>query len=152
MQERVHCRSNVFILSEPSFRLTQSLINVRSSIIYLINFLNLTSGQPQTDVQVVRQQNELGIPKRTTVSVEPCLMVIPKSFVSFLIETALEHRLLCEIGKCITNYIPYFKVGCNYSCKFGTSNTVYGATYAWQWAETLVEIRGTLADIRGTTK
>ena len=23
---------------------------------------------------------------------------------------------------------------------------------AWQWAETLVEIRGTLADIRGTTK
>ena len=22
----------------------------------------------------------------------------------------------------------------------------------WQWAETLVEIRGTLADIRGTTK
>ena len=25
-------------------------------------------------------------------------------------------------------------------------------TMAWQWAETLVEIRGTLADIRGTTK
>ena len=23
---------------------------------------------------------------------------------------------------------------------------------AWEWAETLVEIRGTLADIRGTTK
>ena len=23
---------------------------------------------------------------------------------------------------------------------------------AWQWAETLVEIRGNLADIRGTTK
>ena len=23
---------------------------------------------------------------------------------------------------------------------------------AWQWAETLVEIRGTLADIRGTTE
>ena len=23
---------------------------------------------------------------------------------------------------------------------------------AWQWAETLVEIRGTLVDIRGTTK
>ena len=23
---------------------------------------------------------------------------------------------------------------------------------AWQWAETLMEIRGTLADIRGTTK
>ena len=23
---------------------------------------------------------------------------------------------------------------------------------AWQWAETLVDIRGTLADIRGTTK
>ena len=28
----------------------------------------------------------------------------------------------------------------------------YGNRMAWQWAETLVEIRGTLADIRGTTK
>ena len=27
-----------------------------------------------------------------------------------------------------------------------------GNRMAWQWAETLVEIRGTLADIRGTTK
>ena len=54
-------------------KLTQSLINGRSRIIYLVNFLNLTSGQPWTYVQVVRQQklNELGIPKRTTVSVEP---------------------------------------------------------------------------------
>ena len=33
-------------------------------------------------------------------------------------------------------------------CRFGvTINRM-----AWQWAETLVEIRGTLADIRGTTK
>ena len=52
-------------------KLTQSLINCQSRIIYLVNFLNLTSGQPWTYVQVVRQQNELGIPKRTTVSVEP---------------------------------------------------------------------------------
>ena len=52
-------------------KLNQSLINGRSRIIYLVNFLNLTSGQPWTYVQVVRQQNELGIPKRTTVSVEP---------------------------------------------------------------------------------
>ena len=27
-----------------------------------------------------------------------------------------------------------------------------GNRMAWQWAETLVEIRGTLAGIRGTTK
>ena len=54
-----------------SVKVTQSLINGRSRIIYLVNFLNLTSGQPWTYVQVVRQQNELGIPKRTTVSVEP---------------------------------------------------------------------------------
>ena len=52
-------------------KLTQSLINGRSRIIYLVNFLNLTSGQPWIYVQVVRQQNELGIPKRTTFSVEP---------------------------------------------------------------------------------
>ena len=56
-----------------SVKLTQSLINGRSRIIYLVNFLNLTSGQPWTYVQVVRQQIELGIPKRTTVSVEPCV-------------------------------------------------------------------------------
>ena len=56
-----------------SVKVTQSLINGRSRIIYLVNFLNLTSGQPWTYVQVVRQQNELGIPKRTTVSVEPWL-------------------------------------------------------------------------------
>ena len=54
-----------------SVKLTQPLINGRSRIIYLVNFLNLTSGQPWTYVQVVRQQIELGIPKRTTVSVEP---------------------------------------------------------------------------------
>ena len=53
-------------------KLTQSLINGQSRIIHLVNFLNLTSGQPWTYVQVVQQQNELGIPKRTTVSVEPC--------------------------------------------------------------------------------
>ena len=57
-------------------KLTQSLTNGRSRIIYLINFLNLTSGQPWTYVQVVRQQNELGIPKRTTVSVEPCQGIV----------------------------------------------------------------------------
>ena len=28
----------------------------------------------------------------------------------------------------------------------------YNNMMAWQWAETLVDIRGTLADIRGTTK
>ena len=32
------------------------------------------------------------------------------------------------------------------------SNNVIHNRMAWQWAETLVEIRGTLADIRGTTK
>ena len=31
-------------------------------------------------------------------------------------------------------------------------NTVYVLFVTWQWAETLVEIMGTLADIRGTTK
>ena len=56
-------------------KLTQSLINGRSRVIYLVNFLNLTSGQPWTYVQVVRQQNELGIPKRTTVSVEPWVLI-----------------------------------------------------------------------------
>ena len=58
-------------MGAPPVRLTQSLINGRSRISYLVNCLNLTSGQPWTYVQVVRQQNELGIPKRTTVSVEP---------------------------------------------------------------------------------
>ena len=69
-------------------KLTQSLINGRWRIIYLANFLNLTSGQPWTYVQVVRQQNELGIPKRTTVSVEPCkdLTIIKNNQFTNLIE------------------------------------------------------------------
>ena len=70
-------------------KLTQSLINGRSRIIYLVNFLNLTSGQPLTFVQVVRQQNELGIPKRTTVSVEPCIMVL--SGWLFITKTTIPH-------------------------------------------------------------
>ena len=32
-----------------------------------------------------------------------------------------------------------------------SSNLVGCNRMAWQWAETLVEIRGTLVDIRGTT-
>ena len=54
-------------------------INVRSRMIYLINILNLTSGQPYTDVQVVRQQNKLGIPKQTTISVEPCSLLLKEA-------------------------------------------------------------------------
>ena len=33
----------------------------------------------------------------------------------------------------------------------GCSLKIWVKGMAWQWAETLVEIRGTLADIRGTT-
>ena len=49
-------------------------------------------------------------------------------------------------------------VTCKYMCLFAELSSVgpLGAYFenrmAWQWAETLVEIRGTLADIRGTTK
>ena len=32
-------------------------------------------------------------------------------------------------------------------CRYNAVNKM-----AWQWAETLMEIRGTVADIRGTTK
>ena len=42
----------------------------------------------------------------------------------------------CIVGKLLSVYFEYIK-----------DNRM-----AWQWAETLVEIRGTLADIRGTTK
>ena len=79
-------------------KLTQSLINCRSRIIYLVNFLNLTSGQPWTYVQVVRQQNELGIPKRTTVSVEP--WHICKHGFMF-------HGLFCEN---LTRNVPVFPI------------------------------------------
>ena len=38
------------------------------------------------------------------------------------------------------------------SCKSHPLSVMMNNRMAWQWAETLVEIRGTLADIRGTTK
>ena len=47
------------------------------------------------------------------------------------------------------------KASCHLSEGNFAENVLPGITYnrmAWQWAETLVEIRGTLVDIRGTTK
>ena len=38
------------------------------------------------------------------------------------------------------------------SIEMNLAGIVASNRMAWQWAETLVEIRGTLADIRGTTK
>ena len=38
-----------------------------------------------------------------------------------------------------------------YNAEAGTNTTPHNRV-AWQWVETLVEIMGTLADIRGTTK
>ena len=62
-------------------------------------FLNLTSGQPWTYVQVVRQQNELGIPKRTTVSVEPCLIFL---FYGYLFSWLASGWFVIAVCDCIS--------------------------------------------------
>ena len=55
----------------------------------------------------------------------------------------------CQISEWLENSTPTTVVRSysNMSCVIHVLNRM-----AWQWAETLVEIRGTLADIRGTTK
>ena len=45
-----------------------------------------------------------------------------------------------------------YKVSCELQVTHGGQHKIATNRMAWQWAETLVEIRGTLADIRGTTK
>ena len=60
------------------------------------------------------------------------------SYVTIYMERSVQ---ICHIS--ITIYANSFVQDCGIS----TGNRI-----AWQWSETLVEIRGTLADIRGTTK
>ena len=54
----------------------------------------------------------------------------------------------------ITMRLNRFPVKCSeiYEEEFRGINRKLENMIAWQWAETLVEIRGTLVDIRGTNK